>query len=362
MTARTMAPAIPDGPLTGRAAWRGDELAARPASWRRALTARELGALDDAAARLLAAGWPGPGSERLSPELVRFAPELAASLAEVRDELLHGRGFQVFSGLPVEGESEAERRRVFARFWALGTALGAPVVQNGRGHLLGHVCDLGKSADDPSTRLYQTNQRQGFHTDSADLVALLCLRNAPEGGDSTLISAATAYNAVLARDPALAAALFRPVPTDHRNEEPPGAQPWFEIPVLSWHDGALSVIYQRRYIDSTARFAAAPRLDEVQRAALDLFDEVLEDPALHLGMRLAPGDVQLVHNHQLLHDRTAFRDHPDPARRRHLLRLWLCPPTGRSLPPAFAQRYGSLTIGARGGVVPKGPTVIALEP
>lgn len=351
-----VSPAVPDGPLTGRDAWRGEDLARQPELWRRTLTADELAALDEAATTLLAAGWPGPGTERAPARL--SSSELTAALATIRDELLQGRGFHVLSGLPVDGDPA----RVAARFWALGQAFGAPVVQNGRGHLLGHVCDLGMSADDPSTRLYQTNQRQGFHTDSADLVALLCLRNAPSGGDSTLMSAATAYNAVYARDPELAAALFRPVPTDHRNEEPPGSAPWFEIPVLSYFDGAVSVIYQRRYIDSTRRFPAAPHLDDVQRAALDLFDEVLEDPALHLGMRLHPGDVQLVHNHQLLHDRTAFTDDPDPARRRHLLRLWLCPPTGRSLPPAFAQRYGSLEIGRRGGVVPKVPPVIALSP
>jgi len=66
------------------------------------------------------------------------------------------------------------------------------------------------------------------------------------------------------------------------------------------------VIYQRRYIDSAARFPDAPRLSDRQRAALDLFDAALDDPALHLEMDLEPGDVQLVHNHQLLHDRTAF--------------------------------------------------------
>ncbi len=363
--------ASPERPLTGRDAWRGEELAGAPEQWRRALTADELAALDEAADRLLAAGWPGPGTESLTELRAEHQIEhqiehpaaaalggLRPALAELQRELLFGRGFFVFRGLPVDGDPA----RVAARFWALGTALGAPVVQNGRGHLLGHVCDLGMNADDPATRLYQTNQRQGFHTDSADLVALLCLRNAPRGGDSTLVSAASAYNAVRARDAELAAALFQPVATDHRNEEPPGQRPWFEIPVLSYLDEAISVIYQRRYIDSAARFAAAPKLGDVQRAALDLFDEVLEDPALHLGMRLEPGDVQLVHNHQLLHDRTAFVDELDPARRRHLLRLWLCPPTGRRLPPAFAERYGSLELGRRGGVVPKGPKVIALRP
>jgi hypothetical protein len=121
-------------------------------------------------------------------------------------------------------------------------------------------------------------------------------------------------------------------------------------------------MYQRRYIESAERFPGAPRLDDRQRAALDAFDAVLDDPALHLEMDLEPGDVQFVHNHQLLHDRTAFVDDPDPARRRHLLRLWLCPPVGRRLPPAFAERYGSIEIGRRGGVVPRMPLVTPLTP
>ena len=43
-------------------------------------------------------------------------------------------------------------------------------------------------------------------------------------------------------------------------------------------------------------------------------------------MELQPGDIQLVHNHTILHDRTAFEDYPEPERKRHLLRLWLAPP------------------------------------
>jgi hypothetical protein len=71
-------------------------------------------------------------------------------------------------------------------------------------------------------------------------------------------------------------------------------------------------------------------------------------------MRLEPGDVQFVHNHTLLHDRTAFEDWPGPARRRHLLRLWLAVPGARPLPEVFAQRYGSTKVGDRGGIVVPG--------
>jgi len=348
-----MPPPRPTAPLTGPDVWRGAELAASPAAWLHRLTGDELAALDDAAARLVAAGWPAAALDQAVT-----APPIARLVAGVRDPLLFGRGFVVLRGLPVADDPA----RIAARLWVLGRHLGDPVSQNARGHLLGHVCDLGYDAADPSTRLYQTNQRQGFHTDSADVVALLCLRAAPIGGRSSLASAAAAWNAVFARDPELAGALFEPLATDHRGEEPPGARPWFEIPVLSYLDERLTVIYQRRYIDSAARFPAAPRLADRQRAALDAFDAVLDDPGLHLEMDLEPGDVQLVHNHQLLHDRTAFVDDPDPARRRHLLRLWLCPPTGRRLPAAFAERYGSIEIGRRGGVVPRVPPGVALTP
>jgi hypothetical protein len=51
------------------------------------------------------------------------------------------------------------------------------------------------------------------------------------------------------------------------------------------------------------------------------------------------GDVRLVHNHTLLHDRTAFVDWPEPEPRRHLLRLWLAALDARPLPEVFAQRY-----------------------
>jgi hypothetical protein len=90
---------------------------------------------------------------------------------------------------------------------------------------------------------------------------------------------------------------------------------------------------------------------------------VVEDPALVLNMAFEPGDIQLVHNHQVLHDRTEYEDWPEPSRKRHLLRLWLCPPDGRPLPPAFADRYGGVEIGDRGGIVLPGTQLVApLEP
>jgi alpha-ketoglutarate-dependent taurine dioxygenase len=348
---------LPTAPVTGPDVWQGADLAANPGRWRRRFTGDELAAIDEAAARLIAAGWPAGGAAT-GIDGHAALPVIDALVSHIRDELLFGRGFLLLRGLPVDDGPV----QIAARLWVLGRHLGTPLTQNARGHLLGHVCDLGYNAADPATRLYQTNQRQGFHTDSADLVALLCLRPAHSGGRSSLASAGAAFNAMVARDPDLAAALFEPVATDHRGEEPPGRPPWFEIPILNYFEDRLTVIYQRRYIESAQRFAGAVQLTERQRAALDAFDAVLDDPDLHLEMDLSPGDVQLIHNHQLLHDRTAFVDDLDPARRRHLLRMWLCPPIGRRLPDVFTQRYGSIEIGKRGGVVSRTPPMITLAP
>ena len=73
--------------------------------------------------------------------------------------------------------------------------------------------------------------------------------------------------------------------------------------------------------------------------------------------------MQFVYNHSLLHDRTGFVDHQDPARRRHLLRIWVSLPGDRELPPVFAQRYGTTTVGDRGGITVPGSTpTIAYAP
>jgi hypothetical protein len=88
---------------------------------------------------------------------------------------------------------------------------------------------------------------------------------------------------------------------------------------------------------------------------MDLLDELAADPDLHLDMAFEPGDIQFLHNHQILHARTAYEDHPESERRRHLLRLWLSAPNGRELPPAFAERYGEIRLGRRrGGIVVPG--------
>lgn len=280
-------------------------------------------------------------------------PALGPRLHELLDEVLNGRGFVLIRGLPVERWS---RRQAAIAFLAIGVHLGDLRMQNAAGHLLGHVRDLGRSSDDPNTRIYQTSERQTHHTDSCDVVGLMCLQTAKSGGLSSLVSSTTIFNEMRRRRPDLLSVLLQPIETDRRGEVPAGSKPYFDIPVFNYHEGLVSAIYQRQYIESARRFPGVAPLTTLQIEALDLLDHLADDPTLNLTMQLHPGDIQLVHNHTILHDRTAFQDYPQPERKRHLLRLWLAPVGARRLPDVYAERFGSTTPGDRGGVIVPGAT------
>ncbi len=328
------------------AAWLGSELARTPDVWHSRLTAADIGELQDAAKSFLNSG------ENVG-ELTKdkfVLPTLEPRLSELKQTLTKGRGFGLISGLPVE---QFSREISAAIFLGVGAHLGSARSQNAKGHVLGHVRDVGLDISDPKVRIYQTTERQSFHTDSVDVVGLLCLKEAMEGGRSMLVSTVSLYNEMRKLRPDLAATMFEVLATDRRGEVPEGQMPWFEVPVLNWHKGLLTGLYQRNYIKSAARFPEAPQLSEKHIEALDLFDQLANDPKFHLSMELKPGDMQFVYNHSLLHDRTAFRDWPELEKRRHLLRLWLAIPDDRELPPYFTQRYGSIETGNRGGIITK---------
>ena len=346
---------MPPGEITGPSAWYGRDMA-KTDEWIRPFTAADVDELDAALRATQRAGF----------DIIRITrrefplPTLGPALDALRGELLHGRGFVLLRGIPVDRYSIAEAATIY---WGIGSYLGTPRSQNAKGHLLGHVTDMGVTLADPNVRTYQTTERQHYHTDSTDIVGLLCLRQARRGGLSSIGSSVTVYNEMRRRHPDLVGEMFEPLYTDRRGEVPEGERPWFAIPPFNWHEGRLSTLYSRRYIESACRFPDVPPLTPRQVAALDAFDALIEDPEIRLDMAFQPGDIQFLHNHQILHDRTAYEDWAEPAKKRHLLRLWLCAPDGRPLPACFAQRYGGVTIGDRGGIVVRGasPTV-PLEP
>lgn len=343
-------------PITGPSAWYGPEMAQRT-DWIHVLDDQDIAEIETAMAPLVTAGGEIAAVTKADFPLPRLGPKLA----RVTQDVIDGRGFALMRGMPVERWS---MRQSATAYFGIGCHIGLARSQNAQGHVLGHVRDLGRNAaKDPTARVYQTTERQTYHTDSCDIVGLLCLRTAKSGGSSALVSSMTIYNEMRRRAPELAAELFMPIYTDRRGEVPQGHKPWHEIPVFNWYEGYLSELYTRRYIESARRHQGVPPLTREQIAALDLHDSIAEDPTVNLWMQFQPGDMQWVHNHTMLHDRTAFEDWPEPDRKRHLLRLWLAVPGARPLPAVYAQRFGSVTIGDRGGIVVPGARMRApLEP
>lgn len=278
-------------------------------------------------------------------------PRLETKLKALQKQLIHGIGFGLIKGLDPDQYSS---QQLALMFFGLGAHLGHARSQNAKGHVLGHVRNLNLDSSDPNVRLYQTKERQTFHTDSCDVVGLLCVQPAQEGGLSLLVSADTVYNEMYDKRPDLLQLLLEPIATDRRGEVPEGMLPYMLIPVFSHFADKITPFYQRQYIDSAQRFPEAPRLTEKHIEALDLFDALCNDAGLHLSMLLEKGDMQFVYNHAMLHDRTGFTDRLEPEKRRHLMRLWLSVPGDRALPPVFASRYGTVEIGNRGGIIVPG--------
>ena len=347
LSPQTNGVAMPDGPVDGPTAWRGADLA-RTDEWIRRLTPAEVDELD-AALRVCTARCDrivdiGPDSFPL--------PTLAATLRSIRDDVMRGRGLAVLRGIPVERYSREEVARLY---FGIGRYMGTLRSQNAKGHLLGHVCDIGHDHHHNAyQRGYAAAGPLGFHTDSVDIVALMCLAPAKKGGDSKVVSSVTVHNEMWKRRPDLAPLLFAPVYRDRRGEIPAGKDPWWVMAVYQWYRNELFSHYSTVYIRSAQRFREAKRLTAEQVETFELMESIAAEPDMHYRMPFAAGDIQFVNNHHVFHGRAAYEDWPDEGRRRHLLRLWICPPDGPELPPAYAERYGDIAVGDRGGIVVPG--------
>jgi hypothetical protein len=352
-------PPLPSRPLVrGPSAWTGAEMRRREAEWTYRLSPAELDEIDAAVTAVRARGLDLADIGREDFPL----PTLGPVLDRLRREVLDGRGFVMVRGMRVEGRPIAESATAY---WGVGTYFGRARSQNAKGHLLGHVYDLGQglSETNPLLRSYATAEGQRFHIDRADVVALLCLRRAKSGGLSTIVSSMAVHNAMALRRPDLLERLYQPFPTDRRGEVPKGKGPFYEAPVFNPHADTLAVLYSRLHIGSAQRFPEARRLTPEDIEALDMLGELAADPELRLDMNFTPGDIQFLHNHTILHARSAYEDWPEIERKRHLLRLWLCPPDARPLPPVFAEVYGRIAVGDRGGIICPGTKLHApLEP
>jgi hypothetical protein len=324
------------------AAWRADTL---DPSWERALATTEIESLERALAHFarvcpsLDPAGMGPGDFPLEG--------FDGPIADLRHRLIDGAGVVAWTGFPVERFSEDELR---ALWWGLTRAVGAPVSQSWRGDLIGDVRDIGTGISGRAGRGYTSNTELNFHADASDVTGLFYLRTAREGGVNRVASAVTTHDEIARRHPDLLEELYRPLPWSWQNNQPPGDRAWYEMPVFGRRGDEVSCAYVRTNILLAADNAGAPPLTDRQREAVQLVADVSAEPGMWAERRFEPGAMLWVHNHTVLHLRTAFTDWDEPERRRHLLRIWLSLPNNRALPESFAPFFGEVTAGAvRGG-------------
>jgi hypothetical protein len=342
-------------PILGRAAWRGDELAAST-DWIRILTTPELNELDAALRSVQGRGlaWRDMTQQDFP------IPRLAVSLAEVRSELEDGRGVVLLRRIPVERYTEDELRIIY---WGLGLHAGTPRYQNPKGELIGDVRDenrlYGAVREAVATGEVRSSRNKArsagplrFHTDRVDVVTLLCVRPAASGGLSKIASAVAVHNAILARRPDLHALLCQPY-YHTRQGEAGGEARYYAMPLFATRDGRFTSQYSRTFVEAAQRIPEVPRMTAAQDEALDLWAEVCEELCYTMDMR--PGDIQLLNNHVVYHARTTYEDDPTPGRDRFLMRLWLSMPNSRALPEGYETLWGSVEAGAlRGGIAQEG--------
>lgn len=338
-------PSQPMSPVVDPAAWSPDELA-RDTDWIYRLSDTDIG---DIAAAVGAVRKRGLGIVDIGAEdfpIGRFA----GIIADVRRELRDGRGLVMLRGLPVadlglEGSAIA--------YFGIGAHLGSPLRQNAKGHVLGHVKDLGGDYNDPKTRGYLTNAEMRFHCDHSDYVGLLCLQQGKSGGESRVASSVTVYNRMLAARPELVRELCNDwYWTKHGQVSSADETPWFKAPIFMFEQGVFSARGLGAYVIKSQGLPGVPPFTAAQKETIKVYGETVEASAVDIEFH--PGDIQLLNNHVMLHTRRAFTDWPEETRKRHLLRLWLSDADARVL-PAF-MREGMLGEGvALKGVVPVAP-------
>ena len=313
-------------PIRHPAAWKGSDFRSKD-DLCFDLGPHHLRAFEDAMVGVRKAGLRLADIEREHFQLPEIADDLAGLFALLQD----GRGIVIVRGFPVDKYDVDE---IGIIYWGIGTHFGIGQSQSVLGDRLGHVTDV--SAIDPNARAYRNRQELTLHTDLSDLVALLCLQGAAEGGLSRYASTLAIHNELLETHPEHLEHLYRGFPVYRLGEQAEGEPPYtpWDVPVYCHLDGRLSSRYIRECIDVGAKLKGIA-LSSEQRAALDAFDGIANRPDVHVEFRMEPGEACFVNNFVTLHARTAFRDAPEIGKKRHLLRLWLNVPNGRRVVPEF---------------------------
>jgi len=265
-------------------------------------------------------------------------PELRDTMARIHREVASGSGLVVLRGMPVEALDDEQTA---LGWYAATAALGRLRAQSGWGDLIGRV----EYVDDGRAwRGYTKNKELNYHTDHADTVALLCVRQGAEGGASRIVSQAALHAIIGAEDPEALRLLQQGFPYAWFREPPPeatGPVSDFNVPVLVEHAGRIQGVYIQSFIHQAAEDVGRT-LTRQEIEAVDLVRQVANRPGVALEFRMEPGDALIFDNLSMLHARTEFAVPDTPEHRRLLYRLWYASTPPRPRHPGVARYEDAL--------------------
>lgn len=310
------------------AAWKGSQI-----DWRsqglHVFTPSELETID-AGLRRYRSGAPKDFQQMAKADFP--LGDLSAALAKGASNIQGGTGFMMFRGLDVGRYSRDELALIF---FAIGLHLGEPMIQSHQGEFLGHVMNL--SDIEKSPRGYHTGGHMGMHTDSCDIVGLMCMHSAKSGGESRIANARAIFEEIERVRPDLAAVLqagmfFRRMEQDAEHGNGIVCSP-NRIPIYVRQQEQFSCYFLGGYIQRAVQAGDAV-LSAQEQEALDLVNRIAESPEFYLDMQFTNGDMQFLNNRVMLHGRTHYEDGKDVMDRRHLVRMWLKMPSWPAMPAA----------------------------
>jgi hypothetical protein len=306
--------------ITGRTVWTKEQLEQESNRWLRHFSNEEVDQIEQAIRDVESKGLQLADVDRATFVLPN---DLTSALAQVRDELINGIGVAILRGLPVQNWTT---RQASIAYLGIGSYMGRRLSQNRQGHMLGHIKDLAEGKEvNGEGRIYRTQKAQTYHTDESDIVGLLCLQQAIEGGESQVVSTHHIYNVLRRERPDVLEQLCRAHWFyDRKGETSVGEKEWMRTPGYYYYEDKLSMKWDSYYVGALQRFWEAgllPQYTDAQREAIKVTEEFCRQ--LSFEMTLQSGDVQFVTNTHNLHARSAYRDDNDPSKKRWLQRLWI---------------------------------------
>lgn len=276
-----------------------------------------------------------------------LGPALTTLAAGVR-EAYHGRGIALIKGLPRDGINEQEFELMN---WAIGLHTGVARPQGKMSQYISPVRDAGTDYRALNGRGYSSNAKLDFHADGCDVVTLACYNKAKSGGQSMVSSSVRAFRVLRDERPDLAEVALQDFHFSRNQEQAPDEAPHYAQPLYDTAEGRLFGKWNRNRVRIAQELDGVPELSDAQRETMDMMDAILSRPELMYTMYLEPGDLQVLNNHVMLHSRTDYADHDDPAKKRLLSRLWLATPDSVRLPDSWGHYFRSVAPGTvRGGI------------